>query len=639
MSSIDALVDRLTGAMGARGERREGQHEMARAVSRAIETRRHLVVQAGTGTGKSLAYLVPAVTQARRTVVVTATKALQDQLADAELPFLREHLGRTFRFAVLKGRSNYLCLQRLDELMEDTDRRLGIEGSTLDAERLAELDRWAAETPTGDRAEAPSELGDRAWAAVSVGPRECPGANRCPRGEECFAEAARRRAASAEVVVVNAHLYGLHLATGGVVLPPHDVVVVDEAHELPGVISATTGRELGGGRFVAVARLAGSLVAEPDLVRRLEEIGPRLHDFLADLAGTRLRQGVPDNVARCLTEGRDHLTRVLDALRSVPTERPDVATRVARLQTSIGALVEDLDAMLSPPLDSVLWVDGSAEHPRLALAPLDVGRVLTSLLWDPPVGFGEDDGDRPGPASVILASATIPPGLAEELGMPPGSFDTVDVGTPFDFERQALLYCPTHLPDPRSAAYPEAMHRELVKLIETAGGRTLALFTSHRAMRDAAEAVASRVEHRILVLGDLPKARLVAEFTHDTSSCLFATLGFWQGIDVPGPSLSLVTIDRIPFPRPDDPLLSARREAAGPDAFRKIDLPRAATLLAQGAGRLIRHRDDRGVVAVLDRRLATQASYRWDLIAALPPMRRTKDPAAVAAMFDRSDQA
>lgn len=641
MSSIDALVDRLTAAMGARGERREGQHQMARAVASAIDAGRHLVVQAGTGTGKSLAYLVPAIVGARRTVVVTATKALQDQLADAELPFLQEHLGRPFRFAVLKGRSNYLCRQRLDELIDDADQQLGVAGAgpALPRDRLDELVRWASTTSSGDRAEVPSEPGDTAWAMVSVGPRECPGASRCPRGEECFAEVARRRAATAEVVVINAHLFGLHLATGGAVLPPHDVVIVDEAHELPEVISATTGRELGGGRFVAVARQVGSLVADPDLVRRIEEIGPRLHRLLADLAGSRLRRGVPDDVGRCLTDGRDLLTRALDALRSAPTERPDVATRVARLQTSIGALVEDLDAMLSPPPESVLWVHGPAQQPRLALAPLDVSTVLTSLLWAPAVGFGEDEEDRPGPASVILTSATIPPGFPEQLGMPAGSFDQLDVGTPFDFENQALLYCPAHLPDPRSAAYTDAMHHELATLIDLAEGRTLALFTSHRAMRDAAAAVAPRVEHRILVQGDLPKARLVAEFTRETSSCLFATLGFWQGIDVPGPSLSLVTIDRIPFPRPDDPLLSARREAAGADAFRRIDLPRAATLLAQGAGRLIRHRDDRGVVAVLDRRLATQASYRWDLITALPPMRRTKDPAAVAAMFDRSAQA
>lgn len=639
MSEIDALVDRLTEAMGAAGERREGQHRMARAVGHAIDAGRHLVVQAGTGTGKSLAYLAPAVRSGRRTVVATATKALQDQLAGKELPFLRAHLGRPFRFAVLKGRSNYLCRQRLDELEAATDGQLGLGGAepTIPAIHLEELARWAEDTATGDRADAPSEPGDAVWAAVSVGPRECPGASRCPRGEDCFAEAARRRAASADVVVVNAHLYGLHLSTGGAVLPPHDVVVFDEAHELPDVISATTGRELGGGRFTAAARLAGAVLAAPELIQSIDEVARRLPPTLAEHVGTRFRRGLPEEISACLTDGRDRLMRVLDALRSLPAESADVATRVARVQTGTMALIDDLDTLLSPPADSVLWVEGTVEHPRVVLAPLDVGRVLSDLLWDPPVGFGEDGDEAPStPTTVVLTSATIPPGLAEQLRVPADLVDHLDVGTPFDFGSQALLYCPAHLPDPRHPDYPAAMHDELATLIGLAGGRTLALFTSHRAMRAAADALAPSVEHRILVQGDLPKPRLVAEFARDETSCLFATMGFWQGVDIPGPSLSLVTIDRIPFPRPDDPLLAARREAAGPDAFRRIDLPRAATLLAQGAGRLIRHRDDRGVVAVLDSRLATQASYRWDLIAALPPMRRSKDLASVAAMFATS---
>jgi ATP-dependent DNA helicase DinG len=222
-----------------------------------------------------------------------------------------------------------------------------------------------------------------------------------------------------------------------------------------------------------------------------------------------------------------------------------------------------------------------------------------------------------------LASATIPPGLAARLGLPDGSWDELDVGSPFAYETQALLYCPVHLPDPRQPTYEAAMHDELVALIEAAGGRTLALFTSWKAMTRAAEAVATRVPWPVLTQAQLPKGLLVERFSTDERSCLFATMGFWQGVDVPGPALSVVAIDRLPFPRPDDPLLQARRDRLGPAAFATIDVPRAATLLAQGAGRLIRNRTDRGVVAVLDSRLG-RARYRWDLVRALPPMGRTR---------------
>jgi ATP-dependent DNA helicase DinG len=229
------------------------------------------------------------------------------------------------------------------------------------------------------------------------------------------------------------------------------------------------------------------------------------------------------------------------------------------------------------------------------------------------------------PHTVVFTSATVPATLVGDLQIPTGQVDSIDVGTPFDFGSQALLYCPTAMPDPRKDTYRAALFDELERLINAAGGRTLALFTSHRMMRDAADELTDRVDHPILRQGELPKPKLVERFSDEEASCLFATMGYWQGIDVPGPSLSLVTIDKIPFPRPDEPLLQARREAVGSNAFRTIDLPRAATLLAQGAGRLIRHRNDRGVVAVLDPRLATQQSYRWDLIQALPPMKRTKD--------------
>jgi ATP-dependent DNA helicase DinG len=232
----------------------------------------------------------------------------------------------------------------------------------------------------------------------------------------------------------------------------------------------------------------------------------------------------------------------------------------------------------------------------------------------------------------VLTSATIPPGLGKRLGLAPDSFDQLDVGSPFDYPSTALLYCARHLPDPRAPGYEAASHDELAALIAAAGGRTMALFTSWRAMQAAAKALAGRIPYRLLTQSDLPKTALVDQFRADEESCLFATMGFWQGVDVPGSALSLVVLDRIPFPRPDDPLLQARRDRLGRDAFRLIDIPRAATLLAQGAGRLIRSSSDRGVVAVLDRRLST-ARYGWDLVQALPPMRRTRERSDVEAFL------
>lgn len=628
------------------GEDRPGQHRMVEAIADAITNGRHLVVQAGTGTGKSLAYLIPALASGRTTVIATATKALQDQLADKELPLLSRHMAMDISWAVLKGRSNYLCMQRLDEASR-SDAQLGLEGvaeaaggGRIPERTLAQLQKWADTSPTGDRADLPTEPAPWVWSAVSVGPRECPGAAKCPRGDSCFAERARTRAAEADVVIVNTHLYGLHLASRGAILPDHDVVVFDEAHEVEDIISATTGLEIGPGGITSIARTIATLIADDQILDALDTDAARLARMLAPLVGSRLRRGLPAEIADALVATREHVMQASSTLQKIPDASADVTTRKARVATAIGGLVLDLDAVVSPAADTVMWVGGTEEHPRVELAPLDVGQTLDTLLWDrEPSGLGievdperdqgvdgsEDDPTYGLPATVVFTSATVPESLVERLHIPPDDVDVIDVGTPFDFANHALLYCATHMPDPRSERYAGAVADELVRLIDAAGGRTLALFTSHRAMNDAADSVASRVDVTVLRQGDLPKPALVEKFATEETSCLFATMGFWAGIDVPGPSLSLVTIDKIPFPRPDDPLLSARRERAAAAGFTTIDLPRAATLLAQGAGRLIRSATDRGVVAVLDPRLATKASYRWHLIHALPPMRRTKE--------------
>ena len=617
----DALA-RVTAGLAA-AEDRPNQRRMAEAVGAAITAQRHLVVAAGTGTGKSLGYLVPTLALGTRAVVATATKALQDQLAARDLPLIAERLGVPVRFAVLKGRSNYACRQRVAEITAGD--QPSAEPSLLDSQPAGPLGRevrrlveWAAATTSGDRAELSWEPTAAAWSQVSVGARDCPGAGRCPSGQQCFAEAARARAAEADVVVVNTHLYATHLASRGEVLPPHDVVVFDECHELEDIASASLGSELGAARFAALARTARPLLDDAGPAVAVDEAGSLLASSISARVGTRLGHPYPDDLEQRLGLARERVAALSASLRQAGG---DDAARRARAQQAATQLVSDLDALTSLGDDSVAWVEGPAHAPLLRVAPVDVGRILAERLWsreDAPTG--------------VLTSATVPPRLAERVGLPAGKVDELDVGSPFDYAAQSLLYCAMHLPEPRQAAFEPAAHDELVALIRAAGGRTLALFTSWRAMTAAAASVSSRVPYRVLTQSDLPKPALVEAFAGEESTCLFATMGFWQGVDVPGPTLSLVTIDRLPFARPDDPLLSARRERLGRDAFSAIDVPRAATLLAQGVGRLIRSAEDRGVVAVLDRRLGT-ARYRWELIRALPPMRRTRDRADVEAFL------
>ena len=606
--TIDDALDRIVAALPA-GEDRVGQQEMARAVGAAIDGGRHLIVQAGTGTGKSAAYLVPAILSDKRVVVATATKALQDQLAGKDLPFLAQHLGRPFRFAVLKGRSNYLCRQRVRE-MAGGDDQLSLDD--VDADDLSELSRQLLTLAdigrdasfTGDRADLDFEPRPRAWASVSVTGMECPGATKCPSGEECFAELARQRAEEADVIVVNTHLYGAHLASGGHVLPEHEVVVFDEAHELEDIAASSLGLELGAGRFRAFARNIRRLV-EATTAEEVARSGDLVEHALGAVHGQRLTNGLGDELESVLSVAAERVNRAGSALRGADKADP---ARARGLQAG-GHLAGDIAAIVGATADDVVWVEGPAHTPVLKMAPVDVGAALASRLWSE--------------VTAILTSATIPLNLAPRLGIAGDECDVLDVGSPFDFDGNGLLYCAAHLPDPRRPEYESAMHDELEALIKAAGGRTLALFTSWRAMHAAADAVAPRVPYRILTQAELPKPALVRAFSEDETSCLFATMGFWQGVDVPGSALSMVVIDKLPFSRPDEPLMQARRDRAGAAAFRLVDLPRAATLLAQGAGRLIRTSTDRGVVAVLDARLA-HAGYRWDLVRAMPPMRRTR---------------
>ena len=381
---------------------------------------------------------------------------------------------------------------------------------------------------------------------------------------------------------------------------------------------------------------ARSLVEQrdADLLDALASAGEQMGTLLGDRVGTRVLHEVgrppaeDRELAELLARAAELARRVTDALRRGGAQRtlltddagtadPDRASRKTRTLQAAAHLAEDLHRLVARTDAEVAWVDGTRRNVRLRLSPIDVGPALAGMLW--------------GEVTSVLTSATIPPRIVERVGLERFPTEELNVGSPFDYRAHALLYVARHLPDRRAPGAEEALHEELALLLEAAGGRTLALFTSRRATEAAAAALAPELPYTLLQQGDLPKGRLLEEFARDETSCLFATLGFWQGVDIPGRALSLVTIDRLPFPRPDDPLLQARRDRAGGRAFSLVDLPRAATLLAQGAGRLIRNAEDRGVVAVLDPRLAT-ASYRGVLLSTLPPMRRTVDRSEVEVL-------
>jgi ATP-dependent DNA helicase DinG len=603
---------RVTSAL-ADAEHREGQEQMATQVARALATDRHLVVEAGTGVGKSLAYLVPVALSGRRTVVATATKALQDQLRDKEVPALKG-AGVPLVAAVLKGRQNYLCRQRLDFLGDPgaAELDLGDEAPSATAGVVVHLRRiseWAGTTASGERDDLGFEPDSRAWARVSMPAEECPGADRCPFGDTCFAENAKRRAEQADVIIVNAALYGAHLSTGRTLLPAHEVVVFDEAHELDAQLSRSLGVELSSGRLRAVAAMArgaGSPTAKEasdDLAAAGERLGVVLHDRLAanDAVGLSAPTGaVLDDAARAV----ERLVESLDAT-------PSVSGADLRLLSARGAAIHlrgDLVRLRDPGGDDLVFIEGSERSATLVRAPIDVGPLLSATLWTE--------------VAAVLCSATIPDGLEDRLGLEPRRRTRLNVPSPFDYANHSLLYVPLHLPDRRAESAEDAMAEELAVLVEAAGGRTLALFTSRRALERVGRAVRERVDTPVLLQGEASRAALLDAFAKDEATSLFATMGFWQGVDVPGRTLSLVAIDRLPFGRPDDPMLEARRVRAGDAAFRTVDLPRAAMLLAQGVGRLIRTATDRGVVCVLDTRLAT-SSYRTTLLRRLPPMRRS----------------
>ncbi|WP_329023970.1 ATP-dependent DNA helicase [Streptomyces sp. NBC_00690] len=632
--SLPELLHAAVTAVG--GVERPGQVSMAEAVAQAVDDGSHLLVQAGTGTGKSLGYLVPAVAHGERVVIATATLALQRQLVERDLPrtvdALHPLLRRRPEFAMLKGRSNYLCLHRLHEgVPQEEEEGLfdPFEAATPTSklgQDLLRLRDWADETETGDRDALTPGISDRAWSQVSVSSRECLGATKCAYGAECFAEMARERAKLADVVVTNHALLAIDAIEGAPVLPPHEVLVIDEAHELVSRVTGAATGELTPGQVNRAVRRAAKLVNEKaaDSLQTAAETFERLMELA--LPG-RLEE-IPEDLSYALLALRDAARTVISGLgatRDKSVQDEDAVRKQAL--ASVEGIHDVAERITQGSEYDVVWYE---RHDRfgasLRVAPMNVSGLLREKLFN----------ER----SVVLTSATLKlggdfNGVGASLGLSPEGTEGedappwkgLDVGSPFDYPKQGILYVARHLTAPGREGSRTDMMDELAELVEAAGGRTLGLFSSMRAAQAAAEELRSRLDHPILLQGEETLGELIKSFAADSRTCLFGTLSLWQGVDVPGPSCQLVIMDRIPFPRPDDPLMSARQKAveeAGGNGFMAVAATHAALLMAQGAGRLVRATEDRGVVAVLDPRLAN-ARYGSFLRASLPDFWYTTD--------------
>ena len=635
---LAAAVESLGGA------RRPGQVAMAEAVTTALDAERHLAVQAGTGTGKSLAYLVPAIRHAQAhgtTVVVsTATIALQRQLVDRDLPRLADALEPLLperpTFAIQKGRNNYVCLHKLslddapsDSLTEEED--LSWLGKHV--KRVAE---WAQETETGDRDDLVPGVPDMAWRQVSVTSNECLGAARCPHGEECFAEIARERTKDVDIVVTNHALLAIDALADVAVLPEHDAVIIDEAHELDGRITSVATSEISARALAMAARRASKLGASRET---LEDV---IDDFTAaiDLEEPGRWETISEPARGAFAALRDALWKTRTGISDAPpgesendperfAERANLKNHLEDLHDAVVRILEVFDEPDPAKHQDVVWLTRSERYgDSVSVAPLSVAGLLHERL------FGEH--------TVVLTSATLTVGgnfnaMAASWGLPKGSWDALDAGTPFDPAKSGILYTAKHLPTPgRDGLSPDTLD-EIAELITAAGGRTLGLFSSRRAAEQAAEAMRARLPFDILLQGEDSTGVLVDTFAKNENACLFGTLTLWQGVDVPGSACSLVLIDRIPFPRPDDPLLQARSnaaDAAGRSGFMEVSATHASLLMAQGAGRLLRSVTDRGVVAVLDNRLVTKR-YGSFIRRSLPAFWDTTDPEVVRGALRR----
>lgn len=661
---------------------------MAQAVADAASTGEHLLVQAGTGTGKSLAYLIPAILVEGPVVVSTATLALQSQLVNHDLPRLVEAitpvLGRTPTFALLKGRHHYVCLARLDsgtvdepddalfDMAEDRPRTTWLGEAGRLGKQIQRLRDWAMETESGDRDELDPGVDDTAWRQVSMPARECIGANRCPYGAECFAEASRARAREADIVVTNHSLLAVDMLAERHIVPEHRLLVVDEAHELADRVSSASQAELTAPLVERTARRVRTLVKTDD-ADAMTDAADELAIALTETPQGRITGPLSETLRQALTVLDAAARRVLSGIGEVKSDDPD-PIRKQQAKTVVTEISETAQRLLAESEFDVAWIERN-DRQRLAIvvAPLSVAGTLRNQL------FSE--------RTVVAASATLALGgnfdtMARALGLPPAApnaaasgqaagsnaaasgqkasgpagpaastgaqaaepdepalpWRSLDVGSPFDYPKQGILYVAAHLPRPTTSGLSDQAAEELLALVQAIDGRTLGLFSSRRAAERAAEVLRDKTDLPILLQGEEALPLLVRQFRQDQRSCLFGVMSLWQGVDVPGDACQLVVIDRLPFPRPDEPLSAARSQAvdaAGGSGFAAVSVPIAAVRLAQGAGRLIRTSADRGVVAVLDSRLETARGYGSYLRRTLPPFWYTTRRETVLAALER----
>ncbi len=611
-------------------EHRRSQLEMAERVDEAFRTKRHLLVEAGTGTGKTLAYLIPAIRSGRRVVISTATKSLQEQLYAKDVPFVQRHFAPDLKVAVMKGRANFLCRLKLHQ-MEGQPVLKGLE----ELDWYAQIRDWERLTETGDRAEL-SFLPDDAelWARLDARRETCTG-QKCAEFNRCFITAMHQRAAEADVIIVNHHLFFADLALRqddfGSILPEYSAIVFDEAHEIEDVASDHFGRQVSNYRFEELARDAEQSVrvsgqGGPTLLRRVSRVRERTHEFF-DRFPPREGRSPFEPAARASFLEQNHaayqgLTSAVKALETeiaaLPAKAEElvaVARRAAELRGELTFLLESTEK------NYVYWFERRNKGVFMAATPIDVSAILRERLFE---AFD----------TVVLTSATLAVAgrfdfLKQRLGLE-GTRERV-LPQEFDFKQQAMLYIPPGLPDVRDAGFAGKAAEEIVQLLECTEGRAFCLFTSYSQMNQLFELVRPRSRFPLLMQGSAPRSVLLERFRATPGAVLFATSSFWQGVDVPGDQLSCVIVDRLPFAVPTDPVVAARVRALNEDghnAFSEYQVPEAVLALKQGFGRLIRTRTDRGVLAILDNRIE-RMQYGRIFLESLPEYTLTRDIAEV----------
>lgn len=642
MSDVDKLLDAVVESVG--GKRREGQTQMVEAVHEALDTDGHLMVQAGTGTGKSFGYLVPAMTWSaktgKRAIISTATLALQRQIMLHDAPrvadAVREELGSHLDVALLKGWHNYVCLRKATGGYPEEgallSRAEGEMGATATGEEVMRAREWAMSSDTGDRDDLVPGVSDRVWSQLSLPKRECIG-EKCPVRQSCFPMLARQAAEEADVVVTNHAMLGV-AATGFPVLPEGDAFIIDEAHELVDRVTSQLTRSLTKFDLTSLARL----MRRSGITSELDDSADELDEVLGDIDEGRIlkvSEALNDVVARLL--GR--IQQASEDAQDLSAKDEELAISKQIIKVRLLELSEVCQDILGDAIENEVLVAWKTqfmdETPALYLAPLDVAASIADALFDQ--------------KATVLTSATLKVGdsfetMASRVGFTfpsQGPWEGIDVGSPFEPEKQGVLYVASHLPIPGKEGYGVEQLDEIVELIDASRGGALVLFTSKAAAVRAAEYVQDRIDTPVFVQGEDQLSTLVANFAADDEASLFGTISLWQGVDVPGRTCRLVIIDRIPFPRPNDPLMQARQNAVsknGGNGFMSVAAAQAALLLAQGAGRLLRRTTDRGVVAILDPRLRT-ARYAGFLLASMPRMWPTTNGGQVREILQRLAEA